>query len=50
MFLSGTNKFDRLYRQFFGSECGTDVVSDTPNTRSLLSTSDRQILSILVNG
>ncbi|MFB8798810.1 MAG: hypothetical protein U7126_32315 [Microcoleus sp.] len=49
MFLSGTNKFDRLYR-LFGSECGTDVVSDTTNTRSLLSTSDRQILSILVNG
>ncbi|MFM9268270.1 hypothetical protein [Tychonema sp. BBK16] len=39
LFISGSNKFDRLYRQFFGSECGIEATSDTPNTRSLLSRS-----------
>jgi len=41
LFLSDTNKFDLLYRQFFGSECGTEATSDIPNTRSLLYAIDR---------
>lgn len=36
LFLSGTNKFDRPYRQFFGSEGGGDAASNTPNRRSTL--------------
>lgn len=50
LFLSSAHKFDRLYRQFFWSECGTKTASDTPNTRSLLSAIDRQLLGILVIG
>lgn len=50
LFLSSTNQFDRLYRQFFASECGTEAASDTPNTRALLYASARQVLGILVNG
>ncbi|WP_333354794.1 hypothetical protein [Microcoleus sp. B3-A4] len=36
MFLDCTNKFDRLYQQFFRSECGADAASNTPNIRSTL--------------
>ncbi|WP_190274273.1 hypothetical protein [Oscillatoria nigro-viridis] len=36
MFLDCTHKFDRLYWQIFGSECGADAATNRPNMRSTL--------------